>query len=252
MVIAKQNLLSCCNCPENFQVVEPFISNGNNANDSIKSISCTRRSCESILFIKCQAIVNRQITKYKQGIQIAEDSATFLLGLYHLFVHIQNHLTKGTFHQGYRNSIRKRIPRARILRRRKLDGKIPRSAFRAPHSRAVSIRRDYAEAAYYSLRSGSSIGKKIFLRTCRRRRCFLLNGEWLSHRAYDARMVKIDVAIALESVADGMFNKVAESGKPTMTFLKVGMGNACDESAIFVPCLSLENTVPGRQQSHRM
>ena len=65
-------------------------------------------------------------------------------------------------------------------------------------------------------------------------------------------MVKIDVAIALESVADGMFNKVAESGKPTMTFLKVGMGNASDESVIFVPCLSLENTAPTFQQSHRM
>ena len=161
MVIAEQNLLSCRNCPENFQMVEPFISNGNNANDSIKSISCTRRSCESILFTKCQVIVNRQITKYKQGIRIIEDSATFLLGLDHLFVHSQNHLTKGTFHQGYGKRIRKRIPRARILRRRRLDVKISRSEFRAPHSRAVSIRRDYAEAAYYSLRSRSSIGKKI-------------------------------------------------------------------------------------------
>ena len=37
-------------------------------------------------------------------------------------------------------------------------------------------------------------------------------------------MVKIDVAITLESVEDGMFNAMAESGKlgkPTMTFLKV-------------------------------
>ena len=35
-------------------------------------------------------------------------------------------------------------------------------------------------------------------------RCFLLNGAWLSHSAYDARMVNIVVAIALESVDDNM------------------------------------------------
>jgi hypothetical protein len=52
MVIAEQALLSCRNCSEDFQMVVPFVSNNNNADDYIKSISCTRRSCESILFIK--------------------------------------------------------------------------------------------------------------------------------------------------------------------------------------------------------
>ena len=50
MVIAKQALLPCRNCPEDFQMVLPFVSNHNNADDNIKSISCTRRSCKSILF----------------------------------------------------------------------------------------------------------------------------------------------------------------------------------------------------------
>ena len=43
--------------------------------------------------------------------------------------------------------------------------------------------------------------------TCRRRRCFLLCEAWFSHSAYDAtnaRMVKIVVAIVLESVEDDM------------------------------------------------
>ena len=42
--------------------------------------------------------------------------------------------------------------------------------------------------------------------TCRRRRCFLLNGAWLSHSAYDARIVKIVVAIVLDSAEDDMPN----------------------------------------------
>ena len=35
-------------------------------------------------------------------------------------------------------------------------------------------------------------------------RCLLLHGAWLSHSAYDARMVKIVVAIAFESIEDDM------------------------------------------------
>jgi hypothetical protein len=44
MVIAIQALLSCRNCPEDSQMVVPFVSNDNNADDNIKSISRTRRS----------------------------------------------------------------------------------------------------------------------------------------------------------------------------------------------------------------
>ena len=50
MVIAEQALLSCRDSPEDFQMVVPFVSKNNNADDNIKSISCTRRSRKSILF----------------------------------------------------------------------------------------------------------------------------------------------------------------------------------------------------------
>ena len=36
--------------------------------------------------------------------------------------------------------------------------------------------------------------------------CLLLYGAWLSHNAIDARMVKIVVAIVLESVGEDMSN----------------------------------------------
>ena len=36
------------------------------------------------------------------------------------------------------------------------------------------------------------------------RRCLLLYGEWLSHSAYDAKMVNIAVGIVLESVNHDM------------------------------------------------
>ena len=42
--------------------------------------------------------------------------------------------------------------------------------------------------------------------TCRLKRCLLLNGAWLSHSAYDARMVKMVVAIVLERVEDDISN----------------------------------------------
>ena len=51
MVGADQTLLSSCNCPENFQMVKPFVSNDDNADDDIKSISCTCSSRECILSI---------------------------------------------------------------------------------------------------------------------------------------------------------------------------------------------------------
>ena len=44
MVIAEQAVLSCCYCPEEFQMVLPFVSNDNDAYDNIQSIACTRRS----------------------------------------------------------------------------------------------------------------------------------------------------------------------------------------------------------------
>ena len=39
MVIAQQAVLSSRNCPEDFQMVMPFISNDDNADYDIKSIS---------------------------------------------------------------------------------------------------------------------------------------------------------------------------------------------------------------------
>ena len=53
---------------------------------------------------------------------------------------------------------------------------------------------------------GAAWAKRILYATCRRRRRFLLYGAWLSHNAIDARMVKIVVAIVLESVGEDMSN----------------------------------------------
>ena len=44
MVIAEQTVLSCRNCPENFQMVVSFVSNDNDADDNIESISRTPSS----------------------------------------------------------------------------------------------------------------------------------------------------------------------------------------------------------------
>ena len=49
MISAQQAVLSSRNCPENFQMVMPFFSNDDNADDDIKSISCTCSSREWIL-----------------------------------------------------------------------------------------------------------------------------------------------------------------------------------------------------------
>jgi hypothetical protein len=57
------------------------------------------------------------------------------------------------------------------------------------------------------LQSGGSLVKGILYATCRLRRCFLLNGVWLSHSACDASMVKIVVAIVVESAEDDITNE---------------------------------------------
>ena len=51
MVIAQQTVLSSRNCPEDFQMVMPFVSDDDNADDDIKSISSTCSSREWILSI---------------------------------------------------------------------------------------------------------------------------------------------------------------------------------------------------------
>ena len=51
MVIAQQTVLSSRNCPEDFQMVMPFVSKDDNAYDDIKSISGTCSSREWILSI---------------------------------------------------------------------------------------------------------------------------------------------------------------------------------------------------------
>ena len=48
MVSAQKAVLSSRNCPENFQMVMPFLSNDDNADDDIKSIS---GSCSSQAWI---------------------------------------------------------------------------------------------------------------------------------------------------------------------------------------------------------
>ena len=49
MVIAQQAVLSSRNCPEDFQMVMPFASDDDNADDDIKSISGACSSWEWIL-----------------------------------------------------------------------------------------------------------------------------------------------------------------------------------------------------------
>ena len=51
MVSAQQAVLSSRNCPENFQIVMAFVSNDDNADDDIKSISGTCSSREWILSV---------------------------------------------------------------------------------------------------------------------------------------------------------------------------------------------------------
>ena len=51
MVSAQQAVLSSRNCPEGFQMVMPFVSNDNNADNDIKSISGTCSSQAWILFV---------------------------------------------------------------------------------------------------------------------------------------------------------------------------------------------------------
>ena len=51
MVSAQQAVLSSRNCPEDFQMIMPFVSNDNNADDDIKSISGTCSSQAWILFV---------------------------------------------------------------------------------------------------------------------------------------------------------------------------------------------------------
>ena len=46
MVSAQQAVLSSCNRPEDFQMIMPFVSNDDNADDDIKSISGTCSSRE--------------------------------------------------------------------------------------------------------------------------------------------------------------------------------------------------------------
>ena len=57
MVITEQDLLSCRYCPKDFQMVVPFVSNDDNADDNIKTISCTRRSRKSILFRNVRSMI---------------------------------------------------------------------------------------------------------------------------------------------------------------------------------------------------
>ena len=61
MVSAQQAVLSGCNCPENSQMVIPFVSNGDNADDDIKSILGTCSSQAWILSVNIRQISNRQI-----------------------------------------------------------------------------------------------------------------------------------------------------------------------------------------------
>jgi hypothetical protein len=70
MVSAQQAVLSCRNCPEDFQMVMPFVSNDDDANDDIKSISSTCSSQAWILSIDIRQELNRQIkvqTRYSNS-----------------------------------------------------------------------------------------------------------------------------------------------------------------------------------------
>jgi hypothetical protein len=82
MVSAQQAVLSSRNCPEDFQMVMPFVSNDDNADDDIKSISRTCGSRECILSIDIRQGLNKQIN-YKLCIRI--DKA-ILLHLFHEMV----------------------------------------------------------------------------------------------------------------------------------------------------------------------
>jgi hypothetical protein len=141
-------------------------------------------------------------------------------------VHSQNHLPRGTFDQG---CMRKQSSKARILCRGRLGLILStgRSDLRSPHSQsysqAVSVCRDYWEAAYYCFcDQGACLGKKKnFEATCRRRRCFLLHEAWLSHSAYDARMVKIvEVIIVIESAEDDIRSSALANLNEVFRFCK--------------------------------
>ena len=70
MVIAQQAVLSSRNCPEDFQMVMSFVSNDDNADDDIKSISGTCSSREWILSIDIRQELNRQVklqTRYSNS-----------------------------------------------------------------------------------------------------------------------------------------------------------------------------------------
>ena len=61
MVIAQQAVLSSRNCPEDFQMFMSFVSNDDNADDDIKSISGTCSSREWILSTDIRQGLDRQI-----------------------------------------------------------------------------------------------------------------------------------------------------------------------------------------------
>jgi hypothetical protein len=83
MVSAQQAVLSSRNCPEDFQMVVPFISDDDDADDNIKPISGTCSSRECIIPIDIRQGLNRQIKNYKHGIGIDEASSAILLLLLH-------------------------------------------------------------------------------------------------------------------------------------------------------------------------
>jgi hypothetical protein len=76
MVSAQQTGFSSRNCPEDFQMIMTFVSNDDNADDNIKSISGSCSSRKWILSIDIRQRLNRQIklqTRYSNSRSIFSD-----------------------------------------------------------------------------------------------------------------------------------------------------------------------------------
>ena len=74
MISAQQAVLSSCDCPENFQMGLSFISNDDDTDDDIKSISGTGSSREWILSMDVSQGQNREIKLSNAAVKVKKHS----------------------------------------------------------------------------------------------------------------------------------------------------------------------------------